>query len=353
MADENKTHEPTPKKIEDTRKKGNVPKSQEFSGMVILFFGTIALLFFIPMFSESLGKIFIASFRFNELLNIHDIDEKTIIGLSSLFIQKVFVSFIILGLFIMFFAIASNVMQFGFLAVKLKVDFKKLNPINGFKNIFGFKKVIEFIKMFLKLIIVLVILFAVLYWFLPHLSSSVVFNPDDLFQILIDVLLYLTGFAFLVIIIFAFIDLIFVRYNYFKQLKMSFQEIKDEFKQTEGSPEVKQRIREIQRKTAQGTMLSDVAKSKFVVTNPTHYAVCIKYDQSEDQVPMIAAKGVDFLAHRIKEKALEHDIPIIENPPLARALYAATETGQAIDEEFYESVIDLLIYVENLNKNQK
>jgi len=348
MAEENKTHEPTPKKIEDTRKKGNVPKSQEFGGMVILFFGTITFLFFVPLFSESLYKIFVSTFQFDLVMDLKNIDTKQSIDKTLLYFKEVTIYFIIFSLFIMFFAIVANVSQFGFLVNPLKFDFKKINPINGFKNLFSFKKVIEYIKMFLKLIIILVILVAILYFFLAQLSEAVIYNPSHLFVLLKDMLLYFTGFAFLVIIIFSIIDLVFVRYNYFKQLKMSFQEIKDEYKQTEGSPEVKQRIREIQRKTAQGTMLSDVAKSKFVVTNPTHYAVAIKYE-TDDKVPSIIAKGVDFLAHQIKDKAIDNEIPIIENPPLARALYAASEVGQPINEEFYESIIDLLIYVDKLN----
>jgi|SaaInlStandDraft_4_1057021.scaffolds.fasta_scaffold00087_4 flagellar biosynthetic protein FlhB len=351
MADENKTHEPTSKKIEDTRKKGNVPKSQEFSGFVILFLGTILFVGILPFFSDYIKSIFVETLQFNDLITISDIDQKSILTIFILFFKKLFFLFFFFGIFIMFFAVLSNVSQFGFLLNKLKIDFKKLNPISGMKNVFSFKKIIEYLKMFIKLIIVLIIFGSILNLFLKELANSTIYSPRALLDTLKDILFFLVGFAFINIVIFAIVDLVFVRYNYFKQLKMSFQEIKDEFKQTEGNPEIKRRIREIQMKTSQGNMMSNVKDSNFVVTNPTHYAVCIKYDQESQQPPMIIAKGIDFLALRIKDEANKNNVPIIENPPLARSLYAAVEVNQPIDEEFYESIIDLLLYVDKLNES--
>lgn len=353
MADENKTYDATPKKIKDSRKEGNVPRSQEFGGMVILFFGTLALFVISPYITDALVKILSHSCDFITLTNPKEMSSEGIKAIFQKFALEIAFPLIGFLFFIVIIAILSNLLQFGFLFTPLKISFKKMNPIEGFKNLFHWKKFVDFIKMFLKLIIVFIILGSVIYMFGPQLINSIIYNPESTVDLIIQVLMYLLGFIMLNIIIFSIVDLVFVRYNYFKKLKMSFQEIKDEFKQTEGNPEIKARIREIQKKMASGNMLNDVKDSKFIVTNPTHYAVAIKYDENNTTLPpVIVAKGIDFLAQKIRTIGTDNDIPIIENPPLARALYSAIEVGQPISEDFYQNVVDLLIYVEKLNSKK-
>jgi flagellar biosynthetic protein FlhB len=148
-----------------------------------------------------------------------------------------------------------------------------------------------------------------------------------------------------VFIVFAAIDFAFQKYSYKKSLKMSKQEIKDEMKNSEGNPEIKAKIRQIQMKMAQQRMMGEVPKADVVVTNPTHYAVAIRYNKAEDRAPKVIAKGVDHLAQKIKEIARENDVMIVENKPLARQLYAEVEIEQEIPEKLYKAVIEVLVYV--------
>jgi len=163
---------------------------------------------------------------------------------------------------------------------------------------------------------------------------------------------YFLAAILLIIIIFAIIDFYFTRHYYFKSLKMSKQEIKDEFKNLEGDPQVKGRIRQIQREMAKKRMMSEVPEADVVITNPTHYAVALKYDNEVDSAPKVVAKGVDFIAVRIKEIANENDVPIVENPALARSLYDQIEIDQEIPNEFYKAMAEILTYVYEL-KNKR
>jgi len=344
--DQEKTEEPTSKKIEDSKKEGNVPKSAEVSGAAVLFFSSLYLLFFAdPVFREIQGSMeYIYSFIGQE------VDGRTFYTITSTVISSILFSMIPLFVLIIFFALIFNVMQFGFLVTPLKLDLQKIDPISGTKNVFSMKKAIEALKLMAKLtliFIVMVILFAIV-WdaILAMMDKDIRAALDSMIQLTLYFLLTIL----LIIIIFAIIDFFFTRYYYFKQLRMSKQEIKDEHKQLEGDPLVKSRIRQIQMKMSQQRMMADVPDADVVITNPNHYAVALKYDNEKSDAPVVVAKGIDFLALKIKEIALESKVPLIEDPALARALYDQVEVETQIPQSMYKAIAEIFTYIYNLNK---
>ena len=344
--DQEKTEEATGKRLSDARAEGNVPKSMEVSGAVVLFFASIYLLFFSTFLFEEIQKMMLYIFSFIG----KDVDEAVYMSLSYTVSSVMLYALTPLFILVVVLAIVSNVAQFGFVVTPLKIDFAKIDPINGIKNIFSLKKLLEALKLTFKLIIifiVMVIIFA-LVW------NDIVAMMDMGLGASMDLILKLTTYfvasILLIIIIFAIIDFLFTRHYYFEQLKMSKQEIKEEYKQMEGDPLVKGRIRSIQMKMSRQRMLKDVATADVVITNPTHYAVALQYKKEEQNAPKMVGKGIDFLALKIKDIARENKIPIIENPALARALYDQVEVEKEIPNEFYKAIAEIFTYVFELNK---
>jgi len=344
--DQEKTEEPTSKKIEDSKKEGNVPKSAEVSGAAVLFFSSLYLLFFAdPVFKEIQGSMkYIYSFIGQE------VDGRTFYTITVTVISSILFSMMPLFILIIFFALIFNVMQFGFIVTPIKLDLQKIDPMSGMKNVFSMKKAIEALKLFVKLtliFIVMVVLFAIV-WdsILAMMDKEIRAALDEM----IELTLYFLLTILLIIILFAIIDFFFTRYYYFKQLRMSKQEIKDEHKQLEGDPLVKSRIRQIQMKMSQQRMMSEVPDADVVITNPTHYAVALKYDNEKSDAPIVVAKGIDFLALKIKEIALESKVPLIEDPALARALYDQVDLERQIPQSMYKAIAEIFTYIYNLNK---
>ncbi len=350
MADEDeKTEEPTPKKIEDAKKEGNVNKSMEVTGAAILFFGSVYLLFFSNHFWLQIKKLMIYCYSFigQEINNsvwytiTYSMTITIIYALAPIFILVVIL------------ALITNWTQFGFVSTALKFDLQKIDPIKGFGNIFGIKKAIESFKLTLKLIIIMAIMVIVFLLtgndFLAMMDMSLYASLEKM----VDLIIYYLATILLIIIIFAIMDFYFTRYYYFKSLRMSKQDVKDEFKNMDGDPLVKGRIRRIQMQMAMKRMMSDVPDADVVITNPTHYAVALKYDNKVDTAPKVIAKGIDFLALRIKDVAKENDIPIIENPALARSLYEQIEISQEIPGDFYKAIAEIFAYVFELKKKKR
>ena len=348
MADDDKTEEPTSKKIDDARNEGNVPKSAEISGAIILTFGTVYVLFFSSYSLMEIKKLMIFSYSYigQELDGalFYAITFQVVIALL-----KALGPFFIL---IILLVLVSNIAQFGFITIPLKIDFQKLDPIKGLTGIFGFKKLIESVKLLAKLAIIMGVMF--LLFALTYQKFLAMMNQEtsDTIATMFELTVYFISAILFIIIIFAIIDFYFTRYYYMKSLKMSKQEIKDEFKNMEGDPQVKGRIRRIQMQMAQKRMMSSVPDADVVITNPTHYAVALKYDNKVDSAPKIVAKGIDFLAIKIKDIAKEKRIPIIENPALARSLYDQIDIDREIPSEFYKAMAEIFSYVYELKKKR-
>lgn len=350
MADEEeKTEEPTQKKIDDAKEKGNVPKSMEVTGAAVLLFGSIYLLFFSGFTFDSIKKLMLFSYGFMG----QEMNETVFYSIAYTFVMTAVKALLPIFALVVLLALITNWSQFGFLVTPLKIDLQKLDPIKGMKNVFALKKALEALKLTLKLLIIIVVMFIVLA--LTHKAFLAMMDKEfyATFNTIIELIIYFLAAILLIIVLFAIIDFFFTRHYYFKSLKMSKQEIKDEFKNMEGDPQVKGRIRKIQMQMHQKRMMNDVPDADVVITNPSHYAVALRYDNTKDNAPKVVAKGIDFIALKIKDIARENDIPIIENPALARSLHSQIEVGQEIPGEFYKALAEIFSYVFELKKNKR
>jgi flagellar biosynthesis protein FlhB len=349
MADEEeKTEEPTSKKIEDAKNEGNVSKSMEVTGAIVLFFGSLYLLFFSSFSMIEIKKLMMFTYGFIG----KELDSTVFYALTYSATLTLLKALAPLFILIIILVLASNFAQFGLVVVPLKFDLQKLDPIKGIKNIFGFKKLIEALKLTLKLVIIVIVM--CILFLLTNKQFLAMMNQETMATIssMLELAIYFIFTILLIIIIFAIIDFYFSRHYYMKSLRMSKQEIKDEYKNMEGDPQVKGRIRRIQMQMAQKRMMSSVPDADVVITNPTHYAVALKYNNTVDSAPKIVAKGIDFLALKIKDVAKEHKIPIIENPALARSLYDQIDIDREIPSEFYKAMAEIFSYVYELKRKR-
>jgi flagellar biosynthetic protein FlhB len=248
--------------------------------------------------------------------------------------------------------IIASFSQFGFLFTTKAImpDFKKIDPIKGTKNLFSLKKMIEGIKITFKSFTTLGVGFIFFAYFITELPTVALFGLHDQLEWLKDKMIIIAFVMLLIIFIFAMIDVIIVRKQYFDGLKMSKQEIKDEMKNMEGDPLIKSKIRQIQMEASRKRMMAEVPNADVIITNPTHYAVAIKYDAEKSHAPIVIAKGMDHIAQKIKEIARENHVHIVQNPPLARSLYNQVDVDKPIPEALFAAVAEVLAYVYKMNK---
>ncbi len=347
-----KTEEPTPKRRKEAREKGQVAKSSEvnaaasilgimfllmlLSGVVFYAFETMFKTFFSTLAVQPLGE-----------MDIGFVASETISHFFPLTAPVMAVAFVI--------GIAANVSQVGFMLVSesLKPKLEKINPIEGFKRMFSRRSLFNLFKAVLKLGIIGTVTFVFLSTRLDELMIMMTEEAGVTAQIMWDIIVWTGIIVGLVYLILAFIDFIYERYEMEQKLKMSRREIKDEHKQTEGDPEVRKKIRKEQQAVAQKRMLQDVPEADVVITNPQEVAVALRYNQKEDKAPVLVAKGVETIARQIREIAQEHEIPIIENPPVARMLWRHTEIGEEIPVDLYQTVAEILAMVYRMKRKQK
>ncbi|ELF6740325.1 flagellar biosynthesis protein FlhB [Campylobacter upsaliensis] len=348
--DQEKTEEPTSKKIEDARQEGNVPKSQDAAAVVTLIVAITLLLFLLGFMGERVANLY----RYYQSFIGVEFDLRII---QAIMMKSIFEVLIILApivLSIMVAGIIGNVMQFGFIFTTKPImpNLSKINPLKGLKNLFSLKKLIESVKIILKVGVVFTIAFIVLLQFVKELPKVELYSLVAQMVWLRDKALILAAIVIIAFLIIAILDVFLVRFQYFQGLKMSKQEIKDEYKQMEGDPQVKGRIRRLQMEAARRRMVQDVAGADVVITNPTHYAVALRYDTTKENAPRVVAKGVDFLALRIKEMAYKHNVIVYENPPLARQLYKDCDLDQLIPRELFKAVSEVFKFVYQANKKK-
>jgi len=349
MADDaEKTEEPTSKKIEDARKEGNVPKSQDVSGVIGLFVAILSLLMLFPFMSEHM----ILLFKYYFSLVGTPLDKLFVIDVAIVTMREFLLIVLPLATAVAIAGVVGAVSQFGFLFTTKAImpDFKKIDPIKGIKNLFSLKKLIEGIKITLKAFTTLGVGFLMFFYFIQELPTVALFTFADQLFWLRDKIIVIAFVMLLIIFVFALIDIIIVRKQYFDGLKMSKQEIKDEMKNMDGNPEIKAKIRQLQMQAARKRMMSEVPNADVVITNPTHYAVAIKYDDKKASAPIVVAKGVDNIATQIKKIARENNVHIVQNPPLARSLYAEVDVEKPIPEALFGAVAEVLAYVYKMNK---
>ncbi len=346
-----KTEEPTPHKLSEARKKGQIAKSKELTASILMIISFYSLKIYAVNIWGNLSQLSRSVF---ELVS----DEFSIALAGQLLNEVLFLFFrSVLPIFVTIFAVAAvvEVLQTGFLVSldPLSPKLSKLNPIEGVKRYFTLKQYVEILKSILKMIVVVYLIITAIKDDLEivYLSQSFSLWQTMFFvgDLVMEVIVRVTIFYFFI----AILDFVYQRYEYIKGLKMSKKEIKDEYKRLEGDPTIKQRQREIQREMSQGRQAGAVPNADVVVTNPIHYAVVLKYDTSNMTAPTVVAKGKRLFAQEIKRIANESDVPIIENPPLARKLFDSTKIDAEIPPEFYRAVAEILAFVYNLSRRQK
>lgn len=346
--DQEKTEEPTDKKIEDARKEGNVPKSQDASGVITLFVAILALLMLFPVMSEH--TVFLFKYYFSLIGT--PLDKLFMIDIAIVTIREFLFIIMPLAIAVAVAGVIAAMAQFGFLFTTKAVmpDFKKIDPIKGTKNLFSMKKLIEGVKITFKSFTTLGVGFIFFFYFITELPTVALFSLGEQLEWLKDKAIIIALVMLLIIFVFAVIDIVIVRKQYFDGLKMSKQEVKDEMKNMEGDPMIKGKIRQIQMEASRKRMMSEVPNADVVITNPTHYAVAIKYDEEKSRAPIVVAKGMDNIALQIKKIARENGVHIVQNPPLARSLYAEVDIDKPIPEALFAAVAEVLAYVYKMNR---
>lgn len=351
MADPSKTEKPTPKRIADARKKGNVAKSQDMNSAVILMTASLLIYFSWPPLAKAVQTLMVERFaRFPE----QDLTVDYLMVLVMQAAQAVGPVLAPILLALLLVGVVSNFLQVGrllsFETLKPKVE--KLNPVNGLKRLFSLRSTVEAIKGLLKIALVGWICYAVISDRYVELATAYGAGLLGLGTLIGSTAWSIAWRAILALLVLGLVDLIYQRYEWTKNLKMTKQEVKDEMKQAEGSPEVKSEIKKRQRKMAQQRMMSEVPKASVVITNPTHFAVAVQYERETMEVPLVVAKGTDLVAKRIRQVAEEAGVPMVENKPIARALYKQVEVGDEIPPELYAAVAEILVAVQRASRKR-
>jgi len=349
MADDaEKTEEPTSKKIEDSRKEGNVPKSQDASGVITLFVAILTVLMIFPYMADHMLQLF----KYYFSLIGTPLDKLFMIDIAIITVKEILLMVMPLATAVAVAGIVAALAQFGFLFTTDAIvpKFSKIDPIKGIKNLISMKKLIEGVKITFKSFTTLGIGFIFFFYFILELPTVALFSLPDQLDWLKDKMIIIAFAMLFIIFIFAIIDVIIVRKQYFDGLKMSKQEVKDEMKNMEGDPLIKSKIRQKQMEISRQRMMAEVPNADVIITNPTHYAVAIKYDSEHSRAPIVVAKGIDNMAQQIKKIARENNVHIVQNPPLARSLYAEVEIDKPIPEALFAAVAEVLAYVYKMNK---
>ncbi|CAH9054386.1 Flagellar biosynthetic protein FlhB [Pseudoalteromonas holothuriae] len=347
-----RTEEPTSKKIEEARKKGQIARSKELGTTFVLIFSAIALLLYGPALGQGLYNIMGRALTLNRN---ETYDTTKMFSVWDMAFAELLFPFSMFVLIIALAGVVGNTLLGGFnfswQAAAPKAS--KMSPMKGLKRMLGPQAAVELIKSILKFILVAgaaIFLINTFFYEILHLSIEAV--PGSIIHSLEILAWMFLGLSCTLIIISA-IDAPYQSYNHHKQLKMTLQEVKDEYKNSEGDPQIKARIRRTQREMSQRRMMQDVPDADVVVTNPTHYSVALKYDTDKAGAPMVIAKGVDELAMQIRKVAIGNEVPIVESPLLTRSLYHTTEVGEQIPDQLFTAVAQVLAYVFQLKRFNK
>ncbi|WP_163193203.1 fused FliR family export protein/FlhB family type III secretion system protein [Clostridium thermarum] len=351
FASEDKTEEATPKKKSDARKKGQVAKSKEVSLALTLLASTLLL----TLLSGYVGNGLMDTLKHFLSSDIAELDYSNLKKLAVTVLYRVAIIFLPVVIPIMAVGVVSNYIQTGFLFTTepLKMQLSKLNPISGFKRMFSARSVVELLKQ----LVVVSIVGLVGYNFVKDNINDLlkigylsIYNiPREFGNLVISIFIKIT----LIMIVVAAVDYFYQWYQHKKDLKMTKQEVKEEFKQMEGDPQIKSKIKQKQREIASRRMMASVPDATVVITNPTHIAVALKYEEGRDGAPKVVAKGEDYIAIKIKEIAKENEVPIIENKPLARLIYSEVEIDGEIPVDMYQAVAEVLAVVYKMKKKKK
>lgn len=348
--DPEKTEEATPRRKQEARKKGQVPRSNELNSVVVL----LALFIIINFLGKWFYKEFITYIEQylspGELVTeLNDSNLGNLLFRHCMIFLRIFLP---LGLGALVIGVVINLVQVGplFSMEPLRPKFSKLNPIAGLQRLFSPHGFVELAKSIIKLVIVIYFAYSTirehLFMFLDMFRQS----PFDVAMALWRIIYQVAIKICLFLLALALFDYFYQRWEFRKSLRMTKREVKDEFKQTEGNPQIKNKIRQRQRQIAMRRMMQDVPKADVVITNPTHLAIALRYDATKMAAPVVVAKGEGFIAQKIKEIAAANDVVLVENKPLAQAIYKTVDIGESIPENLFQAVAEVLAYVYRLKR---
>lgn len=348
---DSRTEDPTGKRLSQARDRGQVGVSRDVATAASLIAATVVFLLVLPWSMQPLFRLMIGLIGHLDQIRIRNLADfrhlvADVMATMGLALAMPIAVLVISG-------IATGVVQTdGFLwaTEKLKPQLQVLNPFNGFKKLFGAKSLVEFLKGIAKVAIVGTAAYLVIKPEVVRVTLMIGMPPDQMLPTMIDDIRRLLYAVILTILVIGLLDYFYQKWSSLRSLKMTKQEVKDEVKSTEGDPHIKGKHKQMRMNRAKKRMLQAVPKASVVITNPTHYAVALQYEMGGGGAPRVVAKGVDFLAQRIREIAIEHDVPIVENPPVARALYATTELDEEISTDHYKAVAEIIGYVLKLRR---
>lgn len=346
-----KTQDPSQKKLNDAREKGDVAKSQEVTSWFIMLAMTILFMLLIQSATYDLSvffKIFLS--------NIHEFaaDPGGLIQLYGLVGWHVGLAMALPLFLIMVAGFAGNVVQHGFLfsSEQIKPKLSKISPLEGVKRLFSTTSLVNFAKSLVKLFVVGGVIVAILWPRLDSLDVMVALDPIAMMDVTLDLTVRVLIGVLIIFTLLAGLDYVYQRQVWWDKQKMTLKEVRDEFKQLEGDPQIKARIRQVRQERSRRRMMANVPDATVVVTNPTHFSIALKYEQGM-HAPVCLAKGVDEIALKIRDVAGVHGVPLVENPPLARALHASVEVDEEIPEEHYKAVAEVIGYVMKLQRENR
>lgn len=346
--DQEKTEQATPKRRQESRKKGQVAKSKEVPSALILL-ASICIFFFLGswMFWR-LSGFMEGVFQNLGTLRLETVP-KSCAFLSKVF-RQIFIILMPLMLAVLITGIAGNLAQVGFLFTgkPLSPDFSRIDPIKGMKKIISLRSLMELVKSVIKIFFVGGIAFLVVRGELENIPALIQMSVGEILAFVGKVSFKICFYTCLALIVLAILDYAFQRWQHEKDLKMTKQEVKEERKQSDGDPKIKARIRKVQMEMSQRRMMQKVPEATVIITNPTRLAIALKFEADEMIAPRVIAKGAGFIAGRIREIAKENDIPIVEHKPLAQTLFKAAEIGDFIPVDLYRAVAEILAYVYRL-----
>lgn len=342
--DSSKTEDPTPKKLEEARKRGQVAQSKELNSWVMLLAATLIIAVGVPSMFRNMSdflKIF-----FEQSHNIAEMPGGLGVLFGEIFIKTlgfVIVPFLVL----MLAAFLGPFSQVGLMIAPeiVKLDLNKVSPVKGFGRLFSLRSIMEFVKGILKLFAVGIVSFSLIYPYFHAIEHTLNQSMQMMMEDMMSLTIRMLAGILIVLLVVSIADVFYQRWEFNKQMRMTKQELKDEYKQTEGDPYVKGRLKQLRMEKARQRMMQAVPKADVIITNPTHYSIALKYDPDEKPAPVVIAKGVDEVALRIREVAKEHDIILFENKPLARSLYDTVDMDQMVPEELYKAVAEVISFV--------
>jgi flagellar biosynthetic protein FlhB len=346
--DTEKSEDPTQKRLDEALERGDVVKSQEVSTWFVIAGGTLVLMTFSGDMSSSITTTLRGLIANSYAIRV---EGRSFLNISEKLGFEVIAAMAMPLLLLMLAALVGNIIQHRLVwsTESLMPKFSKISPAAGLKRMFSKEALVNFVKGLLKIVLLGAIMAALLWPERFRVDALVRMDPSLLLSITQVLTVKVLGAVVAVLAVIAAADYLFQYRQWFERQKMSFRELKDEFKQTEGNPEVKAKIRQLRHARSRKRMMAAMPTASVVITNPTHFAVALRYERGMN-APICVAKGADLIARKIREVAGEHNIPIVENPPLARALHATVEIDQEVPTEHYQAVAEIIGYVLRLNR---